>query len=83
MKIDIYGTPTCHWCSKAKDLLSSRQIEYNSIHVGKDISIVDFSARFPGFTKVPQIIINGEHVGGYDDLARYLEDHANGFGDQK
>jgi glutaredoxin len=80
--IEIYGTPSCLWCNKAKDLISTYGLVYNDYHVGKDITPMEFREIFPGFTKVPQIKINGQHIGGYDELVKYLEETSNGFGEQ-
>ena len=73
--IEVYGTPQCLWCVRAKDLISSRGLAYDEHHVGKDISPITFREMFPGLTKVPQIKINGSHIGGYDELVKYMNEN--------
>lgn len=73
--IEVYGTPQCLWCVRAKDLISSRGLAYDEIHLHKDISVAAFKDMFPGFIKVPQIKINGSHIGGYDELVKYMNEN--------
>lgn len=67
----------CPFCVKAKALLNEKEIEFNEIVIGKDISKEDFISMFKesygtDVTTVPQIIMNDEHVGGYTELSDRL-----------
>ncbi len=68
-KIEIYTTPFCGYCARAKGLLDKKGAAYEEMDVMMDdkkrSEMRDRSRR----TTVPQIFINGEHVGGSDELA--------------
>ena len=67
--VEIYVKTTCPYCWRAKHLLDSKGVEYKEI-------VIDFGGpdrqamiqRANGRTTVPQIFIDGRHVGGCDDL---------------
>lgn len=68
-EIDIYTKPTCPFCAKAKALLDSKGVIYNEINIlGDDDLRAKMIARAEGSSTVPQIFINGYHVGGCDEL---------------
>lgn len=66
----IYTKTACPYCSKAKQHLDKMGIEYNEVEVGQDITTEEFKMRFNGATTVPQIILDENHIGGYDDLVK-------------
>jgi len=66
--IEIYTTPTCPFCHAAKDLLRAKLVSFEEIVVTDPDKRAAMSARVDGRTSVPQIFINGRHVGGCDDL---------------
>jgi glutaredoxin 3 len=65
----IYTKENCPYCIKAKELVP----DYTEIVVGQDITREEFLSIFPETKTVPQIIIEGKHVGGYTDLVEYLK----------
>ncbi|HMK90988.1 MAG TPA: glutaredoxin 3 [Methylocystis sp.] len=68
-KIVIYTTATCPYCLAAKRLLISKQAPFEEIKVDGDRSMRARMSDFAGGrTSVPQIFIDGRHVGGCDDL---------------
>lgn len=71
--VEIFSKDNCPYCVKAKALLDDNG--YTEYKVGEDISRDDFFAKFPGHTTVPQIVINGEHIGGHDNLVKWLAFH--------
>lgn len=67
--IIIYSTNTCPFCDRAKDLLDSKGATYKEIKIDEDPSKRDeMLERSGGRRTVPQIFINGKHIGGFDDL---------------
>ena len=69
MTVEIYTKATCPYCWRAKQLLTSKGVEFKEIGVDwggpeKDRMV----QRASGRTTVPQIFIGGRHVGGCDDL---------------
>ena len=68
-KIEIYTTPWCGYCARAKGLLEKKGAAYDEMDVMEDATKrAEMRARSKRST-VPQIFINGEHIGGSDDLA--------------
>jgi glutaredoxin 3 len=67
--VEIYTTQTCGYCRAAKSLLARKNVAYSEIDVsGSGELRRTMVARADGRTTVPQIFINGTHVGGCDDL---------------
>jgi len=65
--ITIYTTPYCPYCQRAKQLLDSKQAAYQEIDVS-DRSLRPEMTKITGGTTVPQIIIDGNPIGGCDEL---------------
>ncbi len=66
--IEIYTTPWCPYCIRAKRLLDSKGLTYREIGVDQDPAQAQVMVERAGRRSVPQIFINGEHVGGSDEL---------------
>ena len=66
--VEIYTTKTCPYCYKAKNLLNKLGVSYQEISVDFNKSLRAEMAAKAGRTSVPQIWINGQHIGGCDDL---------------
>lgn len=69
-KVEIYTKAFCPYCTRAKNLLAAKGAEYEEY----DITMggpkrAEMLERAPGRTTVPQIFIDGKHIGGSDDLA--------------
>lgn len=82
----VYGKSNCQWCDQAKLLLESYQYQYQYRNVDVDDGgRIDLKAFFDSNPKmsrtVPQIFIDGKHIGGYSQLAQYIEDTRGGYGD--
>lgn len=68
-KVEIYTTMLCPYCWKAKKLLNQHGAEIAEIDVLCDgEKRTEMQKRAGGRTSVPQIFINGQHIGGCDDL---------------
>jgi glutaredoxin 3 len=68
-KVEIYTSMLCGYCYAAKRLLKQKGVDYTEYDVGCDIEKrAKMTERAGGRTSVPQIFINGTHVGGCDDL---------------
>ncbi len=67
--IEIFSTPHCPYCQRAKALLDGKGVSYQEFDVSTDAAklkeMLDRSQR----RTVPQIFIDGQHVGGSDDLS--------------
>jgi len=65
-KIIVFGTPTCSWCRKVKDYLSSHGFTYKYIDVSKNEQALRDMQRKTGQLGVPQLWINNTAVVGFD-----------------
>jgi glutaredoxin-like protein len=69
--VSLITKPGCPYCAKAKKMLSERGIGFEEIVLGEDATTRSLRA-ISGRDSVPQVFINGEHIGGSDDLEEYL-----------
>jgi glutaredoxin 3 len=68
-KIVMYSTGWCPYCSRARELLESKGIDFEEIDVeARPEARTEMMARSGGRRTVPQIFIGPMHVGGCDDL---------------
>ncbi|AWX15828.1 glutathione peroxidase [Mergibacter septicus] len=70
----LFTKTDCPYCAKAKQLLTDHHIQYDEIVIGKNAT-ADSLKAVSGRTTVPQVFINGKHIGGSDDLEKYLADN--------
>jgi glutaredoxin len=70
----IYGKPMCPFCDRAKALCEQRGFDYEYKTLGTDYSKEELLETFPGARTVPQIVVNGNKVGGFEQFTSYLED---------
>lgn len=67
--IEMYTTAICPYCVAAKNVLKSKGLQYSEIRIDTDPArLAEMLERSNGRRTVPQIFINGIHVGGHDDL---------------
>jgi glutaredoxin len=67
----IVSKPDCPYCVQAKEFMKGMEIQYTELVLGKDCTWEDIKAELPTVTTVPQIWINGEYVGGYEQLVNW------------
>ena len=68
-QVEIYTTMLCPYCFRAKKLLEERGATFKEVDVMMDGKLrSEMRTRAGGRTSVPQIFINGQHVGGCDEL---------------
>ena len=68
-RVEIYSSMLCGYCYRAKKLLDSKAVAYEDTDVMmKPKRRAEMVERAGGRTSVPQIFINGRHVGGCDEL---------------
>ena len=70
--VAIYTRPGCSFCAEAKTLLKKNDVVYEEHVLNRDFSIKTLVA-LSGSTKVPQIFMNGERIGGAEDLKKILK----------
>ena len=68
-KVEIYTGMMCGYCMRALRLLESKKIAFKEIDVSLNSKLrAEMRQRAGGRSSVPQIFIDGDHVGGCDDL---------------
>ncbi|WP_417455512.1 glutaredoxin 3 [Kiloniella sp.] len=74
-EVVVYSSMLCPYCIRAKKLLKSKGVAFNEIDVMMEPRRKpEMVEKAGGRTSVPQIFINGEHIGGCDELMA-LESH--------
>jgi GrxC family glutaredoxin len=68
-KVEFYSADWCPFCMRAKALLDSRGIEYEEINVDRIPGFREKLVEMTGRMTIPQIMVDGEPIGGYDDIA--------------
>ena len=67
-RIEVYTTAWCGYCDRAKALLRERGLAYEEIRVDQDpafrAKLLDLTGRWT----VPQIVVDGEPIGGFTEL---------------
>lgn len=67
--IDIYTTPYCPFCIRAKKLLANKKVEFNEIDLSENPDkFEEMLSKSNGARTVPQIFVNGEHIGDCDHV---------------
>ena len=67
--IIIYTSNRCAYCNAAKRLLDNKEVEYTEVNVDENPSLREEMVLRTQRQTVPQIFIDNEHVGGFDDLS--------------
>lgn len=68
---DIYGKPSCRYCYSAKEFLDSKEIQYTYTDISEDLEALEWILS-KGFRTVPQIYLGDKHIGGYEDLVKFI-----------
>ena len=76
MSITIYSKPNCVFCDKAKAMVKSLNLTYEEKMFGKDFNSVEelYEAVGKQVRTMPQILIDGKLIGGYNQLVEHFAD---------
>ena len=74
MKAVVWSKPACPFCVKAKNLLKNKGIEYEEKNIAEGYNIQDLLELVPNAKTMPQIWLDGEHLGGYEQLEAKLKE---------
>ena len=78
MHIEIYSKDSCGQCVQAKNMIKQKCYGYDEYILGKDVTIEDLQNRVKESNSnkplrtAPQIFIDGNHLGAFDDLVTFL-----------
>ena len=67
-RVEMYTTRVCPYCIRAKMLLKNKGVEFQEIDVSGDDAKREWLVKVTGRRTVPQIFINDEPIGGFDDM---------------
>ena len=74
MEVEIYSKTNCVFCDKAKMRLQKHNPKIHMLD--QDYNKDDFFKKFPNARTFPQIIINKQHIGGYFELKKWLDQNS-------
>jgi glutaredoxin 3 len=72
-EITVYTTEQCSFCSRVKALLSARGVEFSEVNLSKDPDGRVELAKRTGMMSFPQVLIDGELLGGFAELQAAAE----------
>ncbi len=67
-RVILFSTPSCTFCVHAKSLLAKRGVEFEEVDLGEHPELQQELAEVTGLTSFPQIVVDGEPLGGYNEL---------------
>ena len=79
--IEIWSKPQCPFCDAAVQICETKDLEFKKYMLDEDFNREEFTEKFPNARTFPQIIVDGELVGGYKNLINTsrLNLHSSGF----
>ena len=69
--VEIWGRPGCSYCERAKQICKKFGLNYIYHQLDEDFTKEWLLERFPDAKTFPQIIVDGEYIGGHDDFVKY------------
>jgi len=71
--IEIFSGPGCAHCEAAKALLKKHNLSFEDRDISDPSVMDDFRKRLPRVRSIPQIFVDGEHLGNVEDLRLRLK----------
>jgi len=72
MKVTLYTKHDCFYCSQAKVLLASKNIQFNELKLNDDYTRDNLLEMFPSATMYPVVVVDGFNIGGFTQLKSML-----------
>ena len=66
--IEMFSGPQCSYCARARALLELKGVDYVDDDVSQVEHMQEFRSRLPRIKALPQIFVDGDHIGSYEDL---------------
>ena len=73
MKVEIYSKPQCPFCTQAKALAEREGYELTYKMLDEDFGRETLMETFPGARTFPQIIVDGNKIGGYQEFKKLVD----------
>jgi glutaredoxin 3 len=70
MEVVVYSKTVCPYCVQAKNYLKKHDIEFEEKNLDDDDERTAFYSLHPGVRSVPQIFVDGERIGGFQELIK-------------
>jgi len=70
-EIIIFTKDNCPYCDSAKSFLQQKGLDYVTFKIGEDIERDKFLELYPMARTVPWIMVDGDPIGGYENLTKY------------
>ena len=74
-KVIVWSRYNCPYCDQAKNLLSQKGMKFEERKIGDGWTKEELLEEIPTARTVPQIIIDGNLIGGFTELKKYLEEN--------
>ncbi len=72
-EITVYSTDPCSFCARVKGILETRGVEFSEVNLSKDPQgRVELASR-TGMMTFPQVLIDGELLGGFAEVQAAIE----------
>ena len=72
MTVIVYTKPGCPSCEQVKAYLRGRNVQFDEMVLGYDVTREQLLEVVPGAKTVPQVLIDGLAVGGYESTVQFL-----------
>jgi glutaredoxin 3 len=71
--VTVYSTEPCSFCTRVKGLLGAREVEFTEVNLSKDPAGRTELVNMTGMMSFPQVLIDGELLGGFAELEAAAE----------
>lgn len=78
MIVEVYSKDGCSYCTAAVNLLKSKDIKFNEQKLGIHFTREMLIEKFPHAKTFPVIVVDGMHIGGYNELNEELRKRDSG-----
>jgi len=73
--VTIFGIDTCFYCLRCKQLCQSLNVEYEYLDLSEAENSLRFRTDFPLEDQIPQVLWQGESIGGYPELKSKIDEY--------
>ena len=67
-EIEMFSGPGCTYCAQSRALLQGHGLSFVEYDVSDPADLAEYRKRLPRASSIPQIFIDGEHIGSFEDL---------------
>lgn len=73
MIIEVYSKDPCGYCTAAIDLLRRKGLDFTEYKLGIHFTRENIKEKYPFASSFPVIVVDGMHIGGYNELTEELK----------